>query len=637
MSTVAISEVLETSEEVEAESPGTPNSWIRNEDPYILRPNGISKVTFLASGKRRISELSNFAVEIAAEVERDDGTEKTRWFNLVLARPGVQERTLTVSAASFHNGTWVEHLAANEVVHPHCKDQLRAAIQLLSKDCEHHTVYTHVGWRKLSGEWVYLHGGGGIGARGVVESVTVDLDTLRRYVLPGPPQGDELQRVLTASLDLVNYGPDRIVFPGLAAMARAPLGNTNRALFFTGSTENGKSTWAAILQAHFGAEFVSETLPANWDTDTANSLLELAHRTKDAILVIDEFVPWKAKDERALRTKADIVLRSVANGAARHRSHVDGTLRPDKPPRTFVIGTGEDAPEGQSLRARMVIVHIDKDELHDRAQLDKAQAHARNGDYAAAMSAYVQWLAPQMETMPEERRKKVAGYRKLFEQGAGHRRSPDAAAELLFGYQMFLRFASEVGAIGPIDAADLLDRCVNALQQGVRTQATDIKDSDPVHLFLQGVNECLGTKRAHLVSRTGDAPDNAAFLGWRDDNLMGVKVACGPMIGVVDGNDLWLSPTVAVGAVRDLYLRAGQTFGSSTKALGRALAEKRILKSTAKDGGPAVRNNIGGRDSTWWHIDISVLNPHDPDDDDPNSEPISTEGPVADDQVIQQS
>lgn len=572
--------------------------------------------------KRIPIQLANCVAEIRAETTRDDGTTRTKWIEMAIARPDVPERVIAVPTSDFQNNIWVGQLAAMEIWQKGQRDNLRIAIQNLSKNCVERTVYAHLGWRKVSNAWVYLHAGGGIGAEGAVDEVVVEVEgRLAGYLLPPPPEGEELRRVVTASLDLVNYGPDRIVFPGLAATYRAPLGNCHQSVFFTGTTGNGKSTWAGFLQAHFGATFSPTSLPANFDQDTANSLGELAHLAKDVLLTIDEFVPGKAHDDRPLRAKADAVLRSVANGSGRQRMRPDGTLLPDKPPRAFVLATGEDAPEGQSLRARMVIVHIDRDELNDVTQLEISQEHARNGDYAAAMSAYVRWLAPQMDTIQAERVAKVSGYRKLFEKGSGHRRSPDAAAELFYGFETFIRFAGEVGAIAPDKSGELLGRCVNALQQGIRTQATEIRDADPVHLFLHGVNECLGTRRAHLVSKTGGEPDKADAYGWREDNLHIGRIASGRMIGVVEGCDLWLSPTVAIGEVKKLYQDAGQTFGATTNALGRALAEKGVLASTT-NGTPTVKKSIGGRDGKWWHLNISALDPGDPDDDDPDAQPV---------------
>ena len=44
------------------------------------------------------------------------------------------------------------------------------------------TVYTHTGWRKIGGQWTYLHQGGAVGTEGV----SVDLESsLANYTLNG--------------------------------------------------------------------------------------------------------------------------------------------------------------------------------------------------------------------------------------------------------------------------------------------------------------------------------------------------------------------------------------------------------------------------------------------------------------------
>ena len=43
------------------------------------------------------------------------------------------------------------------------KDHTRATIQMLSTEVAHRTIYTHLGFRKLTDQWVYLHAGGAIG------------------------------------------------------------------------------------------------------------------------------------------------------------------------------------------------------------------------------------------------------------------------------------------------------------------------------------------------------------------------------------------------------------------------------------------------------------------------------------------
>jgi hypothetical protein len=122
------------------------------------------------------------------------------------------------------------------------KDHARAAIQHLSEDVAVRTVYTHLGWRKMDSEWVYLHAGGAIGTVGTVAGIEVDLpEQLRLYVLPDPPTGEELIRAIRASLRTLDLLPDRITLPTYCATWRAPLGPSDLSVHVTGQTGEGKS------------------------------------------------------------------------------------------------------------------------------------------------------------------------------------------------------------------------------------------------------------------------------------------------------------------------------------------------------------------------------------------------------------
>src|SRR5439155_15318124 len=61
------------------------------------------------------------------------------------------------------------------------KDRLREAIQYLSGEVPTRRIFTHTGWTKLDGAWIFLTAGGAVG----VEGVEVDRPAeLRRYALP---------------------------------------------------------------------------------------------------------------------------------------------------------------------------------------------------------------------------------------------------------------------------------------------------------------------------------------------------------------------------------------------------------------------------------------------------------------------
>ena len=153
------------------------------------------------------------------------------------------------------------------------------------------TVYTHTGWTHLNGEPVYLHACGAIGAAGQVSNVRVEPpSSLKKFVLPEPPSGEVLAAAIRATLGLREVAPDHISVPLLCAPFRAVLGPCDLSVFIYGTSGTGKSELAARAQQFFGPEMVRTALPAGWQS-TANALEAIAHAAKDAVLVVDDFVP----------------------------------------------------------------------------------------------------------------------------------------------------------------------------------------------------------------------------------------------------------------------------------------------------------------------------------------------------------
>ena len=275
----------------------------------------------------------------------------------------------TVPASQFAAMNWpMEHLGAKATIYAGSgmRDHARAATQLLSGEVPERTVYTHLGWQTTGEGPVYLHYSGVIGASGPVPSVEVRIDeALAGFVLPSPPDGDDLIAAVRASLGIVGLrpgegvAPDAITFPVYSAIWRAVLGGTDFSIHETGPTGEGKTEIAALAQQHWGAGLDARNLPGSWSS-TGNSLEGQAFAAKDAIFVVDDFVAGASiHDQARLHREADRVLRAQGNRSGRGRMRADGSLRPPKPPRGLILSTGEDIPRGQSLRSRLVVLEVE--------------------------------------------------------------------------------------------------------------------------------------------------------------------------------------------------------------------------------------------------------------------------------------
>src|SRR5215471_16274004 len=183
----------------------------------------------------------------------------------------------------------------------------------------------------------------------------------------------------------------------------------------------------------------ARSLPANF-ASTGNALEWLAFQAKDALLVVDDFVPRGRRGDGELQSVAERLFRAAGNRQGRSRLGSGGRLREPKPPRALLLATGEEVPQGQSIRARLLIMEVGPGDV-DRTTLRECQRAGQEGGLAESMGAFVSWIARHYD---ETQRRLQARVQEIRSQGQGravHARLPAALAELHSGWEMFLQFA----------------------------------------------------------------------------------------------------------------------------------------------------------------------------------------------------
>jgi hypothetical protein len=551
--------------------------------PYVIRGGRITLESKNRDGTPVFKPLSNFSAQIVEQVVKDDGVERQLTFSLEgqLAGGPVLPR-VEVSGAEFGGMNWVTRAWGSRAIvfaGSGTRDHLRAGIQVLSGDVPERTVFEHCGWRKLDDQWLYLHSGGAIGGEGAVDTVEVSLPgALALYQLPKPPTGEERREAVRASLAIMDVGPDNVMAP-LGGMAyRAVLGSTDFSGQEVGPTGCGKTELAALVQQHFGRGMDGRHLPGSWSS-TANSLEVLAFHLKDAVFVVDDFAPHGSATDIARQHKdADRLLRAQGNHSGRGRCYADGSVRPPKPPRGLVLSTGEDVPAGESLRARLCIVELAPNDV-DWAKLTDAQRDGASGRFALAMSGYLHWLAPRMDTIRQELPQKTAALREQLRADGQHARTPGITADLLFGWQTFTRFAVDVGAVTTRGRDLLLVRIRKALLAAAARQAGHLESVEPTAHFLRLLGAALASCRVHVARDTGGIPSGpSACWGWQ--TIEGTARPGGRKVGWLKDKDLYLEPDASYAAAQELARQQGEALTVSAQTLRKRLHEKGILVST---------------------------------------------------------
>jgi Domain of unknown function (DUF927) len=560
--------------------------------------------------------LTNFSARIVSDITQDDGIETLRALEIAAAINDRAQTTFVVAAAQFAQMTWpLEHLGAEAVVQPGqgSKDRARAAIQILSGRIPQRRVYTHTGWRQVDGQMVYMHAGGALGPDGPVGGLEVQLpEQLERYLLPSTDGG--LREHVEASLAMRSVASDRVTIPLLGGVYRAAIGEADFSVHISGPTGVQKSEITALGQQHYGAKMDARALPGSW-TSTGNALEAIASAAKDALLVIDDYVPQGTTADRArLNAIADRVLRAQGNRSGRGRLRSDATMRRSRPPRGLIVSTGEEVPGGQSLRARMVIIEVRPGEV-DLDKLTHAQRAAARGDYAAAMAGFIRWLATRLDqvrtdliAISRERRAHV---------DVAHARTADTFAQIFATWVIWLRFVIEVGVVTR-DEADAIEGEVWSTLTTLAAEQQDLqRTNEPVHRFYALLSAVLSSGRAHISS--ADSPDrrpddvnDAKALGWRR-NEDGSWHPQGPCIGWWAEDGIYLQPEASYAAVQQLGAGTGEGVGVASATLHRRMFERGQLLSTERRGGETrlkSRKTVGGRRQHVLHIAHSTLASH---------------------------
>jgi hypothetical protein len=583
--------------------------------PYKSTPTGLVWERLTASGPV-VVPLTNFRAVIATDVLDDDGAEVRRRFEMEARLNGCCRR-FTVTADAFATMSWVpEHLGARAIVYPGfgLRDHARAAMQILSGEVPERHIFSHTGWRELSQGWVYLHGGGAIGAGGAVPGVEVGLpDALGGMVLPDPTVGKDLAAAIRASMRVADVAPDHITLPLLGCVYRAVLGEVDFALHVAGPMGAGKSELAALAQRHFGPAMDARHLPGSWSS-TGNALEILAFAAKDALIVVDDFAPAsnQADAERAHR-EADRVLRAQGNRSGRLRLRADGTLRAAKPPRGLIVSTGEDVPRGQSIRARVLTCELGPGDL-DWECLTRCQKEAGEGLYAQALAGFLRWIAGRRTELRELRGSWLPELREAAAASTDHRRTPEIAANLGIGWRSFLWFAESAGALGPDEREKLWKRVWAGVGRAVAAQGRHQRDGEPAQRFIELLRSALASGRAHLAGLDGGKPDvDGGAWGWRrsqgdDWEPKGDRVGW-----LVEAGHLYLDPDAAYAAAQKLGQEVGDRLGTTPHTLRRRLKEAGLLLSTDTVREVlTVRRVLEGQRRDVLHVSAVALSPPSP-------------------------
>jgi len=576
-------------------------------NPYFIK-DGCTCYNKMVNDDPVTEVVSRFSAEITHELTLDNGLETQKAFRISgKSNTGKLFKEITIPANQFNGMNWVMEWGAGAVISSGQgkKDRLREAIQLLSENISEHTIYKHFGWRKIEDEWFYLTNSGAIGSDGLHNDVEVQSDnkSFERFTLPDP-DGD-LKAAVKASLRILDISDTGISVPALACIYRAPLNEfaeIDYSLFIQGQSGAQKTELSALIQAHFG-KFSSRNLPEGWNS-TVNALEKAAFTAKDSVMVIDDFAPNGMQTEVAkLHAKAETLFRNAANRNGRGRMNADGSMRNAYTPRCLIVSTGEDTPGGQSLKARLLIIELERGSIRLDVLTD-CQKAAENGLFALSMSGYVRWLSSQdLDNMGKKlsARKTELRNKALVSVHNSHARTPDNIASVFIGFEIFLDYALSVSAISRKDAEKMKESGWEALLKTGNKQADLNREDDPVNRFFEILNSAISGGQAHIARTDNGKPDNADAMGWRGDVPQGVRV------GWADEDGIYLDRGTAFTAVQQIAKAQNSNIAVGQKTLWKMMKSNGFLERVGRKDITTVKKTISGKRIDVLHIKRDLL------------------------------
>jgi hypothetical protein len=348
-----------------------------------------------------------------------------------------------------------------------------------------------------------------------------------------------------------------------------------------------------------------------------------AYAVKDALLCIDDYAPYgSTRAVQEMESKTERVLRAQGNNSGRQRQNADLSLRPAMPPSGLILGTGEDAPRGQSIHARILTLSLAPGDV-DLGLLTQYQALARQGVFAQSMAGFLRWMAPQQEKLAQGLKQSVSEWRSHFLRPSQHARAAYNAAHLMYGWSLLLKFASEIGALNEHKRQRRTEQGIEAILKATMLHTQDQDVTDPAIRFLDILRSSLATGKAYLADAFGGEPEEPRAWGWRlrDPGHEGKFIEWQPQgrkVGWVVEDDVFLDLVAALAVV--MAHRDGNELQLSNRTLSKRLHEKDLLASTEpKRETLLVRRTLEGRRQEVLHLKASLLGAGKPDQPDHDS------------------
>ena len=431
------------------------------------------------------------------------------------------------------------------------------------------------------------------------------------YQLSQAPSVEELRGDIDAVFDLLLAGDPSVTYPALGALFFSSIKDPSFTVFMHGPTGVMKTAFIKLILSFFVTDPRDHHLASFKATE--NALRARFSSSGNSPVVLDDYVQMPgARNGGPEAQKAENLIRSIVNGAARDRCYTVGGLRPSDRPRGLAIITGEQLPDGlDSLRNRMVCLPVDKETFAHALEgprpnkFDELQKLASEGCFTHVMHSYLAWGAGRFKDLHSYAEEGV-----YFDAGvAVPNRIKDSSNNVLTGIDMFLQFALDHEACSREEAEEHWAKAQDAHEQLLQRERLESLNNSPSEAFADLLRTALVSHRVHIEVENirdhvenpnlvpldllgysahtvydqvdGNADEGQASQGYAESRT--VYRPNGKRVGWIDKDTVDLIPNAAMQVANSIAKGIGISPLPSRIILAKKLVNDRFLKELSKN------------------------------------------------------
>ncbi|WP_337007229.1 telomere-associated protein [Microbacterium sp. LB12] len=494
-------------------------------------------------------------------------------------------------------------------------------------------VYTGTGWREDSAFGPYfVHAGGAITAEGSIPVSTRLTGGLQRLHLPDPTADAQLLREAWLESTEIFRGriPARVIAPLLGLVWQAPFSPVPLITYVYGPPGAGKSSSARCAMHFLAPELTQENseapktiLSATSAGDSAIAMTRILANARHMAVLADDFVDT---DIRKAVARFEFLVRAVFDREGRKVGGQRGGVKEAPAIDASVIATGQIGLNGSALQ-RTFSIGLNPGEIEEPdLTFGLLEQSGRRNSRALLGASLIRWLAKHREALrehyfsgSEDAIHTKAQLAKLWRERTAplphdpgaKGRMKDAAVNADHGIRLMLRMLVEVGAISTEEATDFHKWADQGIWDALVRQEGG--QSNPGVMAIELLREALASGAAHLVTTTGEIPEEAEQLGWTRRGIppQDTWSPNGVRVGAIkynrDGESrLYLHPKVMIDVITRIAAGTGEPITDSVHSIGGSFIAHGWTKADG-EGNQTLGRRVEGRFTRVWDIPLSVL------------------------------